>query len=499
MTTSSTQLRATHGLAALFAEAGARARTSGRPVLVSAAERVAAIDPLDALESIGRAAGRDGSLAEYAAHRMYWAHPVDAFALAGVGAAAAFAPAGPDRFAMVDREWAALLDGALIDDPSGGAAGAGPVLMGGFAFDPDSPAAAHWRGFPSALLTLPRLQLAVVRGACWLTTTVLVSPDGEPDVDLAALDRLRAHLLGDAADRDGTAQTPRRGDVPPFGGATPTAEWRALVRRAVKAIRAGRMEKVVLARAVHARLTRDVDVTAVLRHLRSAYEDCYVFGCWRDDAAFVGASPERLVRLDGSDVRASSLAGSIRRGATPEEDAALGMTLMASAKDRAEHAMVRQALCDGLAELCEEVAAPEEPSLLTLPQVHHLHTPVRGRLRAGRSLLDVVARLHPTPAVGGVPRDAALRFIRDHEQLDRGWYAGPIGWVGRDRGELAVALRSALVRNRDAWLYAGCGIVVDSDPDHEYAESLLKLRPMELALSAACDAAPIAATRGPAR
>jgi isochorismate synthase len=373
--------------------------------------------------------------------------------------------------------------------------------MGGVAFEPTGPSAAHWRGFPSALLTVPRLQLAVVRGACWLTATVLVGPDGTPDVDPATLGRLRARLVGHTAERDHTPPTQRRGAAPALGDARPTARWRALVSAAVASIHAGRMEKVVLARAVHAALARDVDVAAVLRHLRSAYEDCYVFGWWQGGGAFIGATPERLVRLDGGDVRASSLAGSIRRGATPEEDAALGMALMGSAKDRTEHAMVRQALCDGLAELCDDVAAPEEPSLLTLPQVHHLHTPVRGRLRAGRSLLDVVARLHPTPAVGGVPREAALRFIREHEQLDRGWYAGPIGWIGRDRGELAVALRSALIRGREAWLYAGCGIVADSDPDHEYAESLLKLRPMELALGAATasDVAPMAVASGAAR
>jgi isochorismate synthase len=245
------------------------------------------------------------------------------------------------------------------------------------------------------------------------------------------------------------------------------------------------LRKVVLAREVHAAASREMDVFETLRHLRAAHRDCFVFGYWRGARAFVGATPERLVRLDGRDVRASSLAGSAKRGASPEADAAHAAALLASPKDRAEHAAVRDALRDGLDELCDDVRAPDEPSLLTLRHVHHLHTAVRATLRRGHSLLDVVARLHPTPAVGGTPREAALRFIRDHEQLDRGWYAAPIGWVGRQGGEFAVALRSAVISGCAATLIAGCGIVADSEPELELAESELKLRPMKAALAVA--------------
>jgi isochorismate synthase len=242
---------------------------------------------------------------------------------------------------------------------------------------------------------------------------------------------------------------------------------------------------VVLARARRAAAPHALDAAAALRHLRAAYPECHIFGCWRGDAAFVGASPERLVKVAGRDVQASSLAGSAPRGATEAEDARLAAGLLTSSKDQAEHAVVRDTLAAALDELCDDVIAPEQPSLFTLPQVHHLHTAVRARLRAGRTLLELVARLHPTPAVGGAPREAALTFIREHERLDRGWYAAPIGWIGRDGGELAVALRSAVIRRDEAWLFAGCGLVADSDPEMEFAETLLKLRPMELALAAA--------------
>lgn len=461
-------------LTALFPEALAQARATGRAVLVSVAERVTELDPLDVLEALydHRASLRDC---------MYWSRPDDGFALAGLGAALTLAPAGATRFATADRAWRALLADALTDAPDD-VPGAAPVLMGGFSFDPDGPRTTEWRDFAATSLTLPRVQIATSGDTCWITTNVLVRPDDE-DVDAAAALELRARALAARARSAGRAR-PRSARVECVD-ARPAAEWRALVREAATAVRDGALEKVVLAREVRTSAAHAFDVIAMLHHLRAAHPTCYVFACWRGDSAFVGASPERLVRLDERDVRASSLAGSVRRGATREEDETLAAELLASEKDRVEHEIVRRTLCTGLARLCDDVTCASEPSLLSLPQVHHLHTAVRARLRGGHSLLELVGALHPTPAVGGAPRETALRFIREREQLDRGWYAAPIGWVQRDRGEFAVGLRSALVTGARASLFAGCGIVGDSDPAQEYAESLIKLRPMEVALAAA--------------
>lgn len=469
-------------LTPLLAPAAARARTTGAPVLACAVLRVDEIDPLDvATMDVARAYDR-----------MYWSRPSERFAMAGIGAALTFAASGADRFAVTDRAWRALLGDAIVDDAVHAAAsasgGVGPTLLGGFAFDPDGPRSAQWSAFPATSLQLPRLLVTAVDDACWLTASVLVDSTGAPDVELGALDALWS-ALANAASRERA----RPDDAPvshaalSYDDARAPAEWRALVATAVREIRAGAMEKVVLAREVRAHATDDaaLDVGAMLRSLRAAHPDCFVFGCWRSGNAFVGASPERLVQLRAGEVRASTLAGSVRRGTTPDDDDALAARLLASEKDRGEHEVVRRALCAALDELCDDVSAPHEPSLLTLANVHHLHTPVRATLRPGGSLLALVARIHPTPAVGGEPRNAALRFIREHERLDRGWYAAPIGWVQRDRGEFAVALRSALVTSRAASLFAGCGIVADSDPDREYAESLLKLRPIKHALAAA--------------
>lgn len=490
----------TNRIPALLQRAGAQARSTGGPVLVSLVERVPAVDPLDALDAITRAGEGDHALALNTADRMYWSRQVDGLSLAGVGAAVTLTAEGPDRFDTVDRKWTALVRDALIDDPSGDDLGyssgyesgyhpgASPALMGGFSFDPEGPRTSRWRGFPSTHLFVPRLQLALTGGNCWLTTTLLVGEDGQSDIELAVLVRMRACVLESRT----PGATPRHPKVIPRSSQHVTytdvpdpRDWSAMVGDAVTAIRDGEMEKVVLAREVRAVAACTIDVTETLRRLRSANSTCYVFGCWSGGSAFVGASPERLVRVDGREVQSSSLAGSVRRGATAGDDAAQAALLRASAKDRAEHAIVRRALCTALARLCDDVSADDEPALLSLPQVHHLHTAVRGRLRAGHTLLQLAAQLHPTPAVGGAPTDAALRFIREHEQMDRGWYAGPIGWLQRDRGELAVGLRSALIAGTEARLFAGCGVVADSDPDQEYAESVLKLGPMQLALETA--------------
>lgn len=468
----------------MVARAGAKARSNNRSILACSVERVRSIDPLEAIESVAGALRTNPVLATHAGIRAYWTRPADGFTLAGVGSAVSFAPSGRSRFAQIDAGWTQLLGDAVIADSSSDTPGAGPTLIGGFSFDPEQPRCEEWADFPDSRLTVPLLQLVARGGDCWLTTSVLVNPDGKPHVDLTTIGMLRDALLnrtGVDPDSDDSVVD----DDSYICTDTRNADaWRATVRDAVDMIRSGAMEKVVLAREVRASATTDLDVGEILRQLRYAHPGCYVFGFWQGDSAFVGATPERLVRVDAHEVQASSLAGSVRRGATPSEDADRAHELFASAKDRSEHEIVRRTLCAGLARFCDDVTAADMPTLLSLPQVHHLHTAVHARLRAGHTLLQLVAELHPTPAVGGSPRDAALQFIRENEKMDRGWYAGPVGWMQRGRGEFAVALRSALVSGSDALLFAGCGVVEDSDPDIEYAESLLKLRPMQMAITA---------------
>lgn len=475
-------------LGTLIARAEQQARTSGHSVLVSAAEAVADLDPLAVVQAMEQAAQADAGLsALLQAGQAFWASPGGELTIAAFGAATVIVPTGPDRFANADLTWRSLLDHAVLDDASRGALGTGPLLIGGFAFDPEGPRTALWQGFPSTHLIAPALHVTASRDGCWLTTTVIVAPDGTASTPLELLARFVSLAL---ATHPGAHAERAERSLPSslaFTDVQTKASWRTLVGDAIAAIDEGALDKVVVARAVQGVAPRAMHVAALLDRLRVVHRSAYVFGYWRGNQAFVGASPELLVRVSGNDVTASSLAGSARRGATPREDATLAAELLASDKNRTEHAMVHDALRGALTELCDDVTSSETPSLLTLPHVHHLHTAVRARLRAGHSLLALASALHPTPAVGGSPREPALRFLREHERLDRGWYAAPIGWIGRSGGELAVALRSALLSadGRHATLFAGCGIVAESDPEQELAESEVKLRPMQSALEAA--------------
>jgi len=263
-------------------------------------------------------------------------------------------------------------------------------------------------------------------------------------------------------------------------------QWTRLVAEVVQEVRSGDVEKLVLAREVRAHAEAPLVWGDVLRRLTDRYSACTTFAFARGDTCFLGSTPERLIRHDWKTVRANYLAGSAARGVTEDEDRRLSRTLLNDRKEQHEHALVVDALRDALQPLCASLDVPDEPRLLSMPNVQHLHTPVEGVLRNDVHILNLVDRLHPTPAVGGVPKAAACALIQTHEPFDRGWYAGPVGWFdGRGDGEFVVAIRSALLQGPDALLYAGCGIVDGSDPDREYAESRLKLEPMLWALNGA--------------
>jgi isochorismate synthase len=473
-------------LRSLLAEARAKAIAGQRPVLVSSVESAPSLDSLSVLEKFAASSMSDSTLASILEEgSMYWERATDGFTLAGVGAVSTIASSSSDRFDAADAALSALLRDAVVGDQSGGSIGVGPTLMGGFSFDPDGPHSDPWHSFPAAHLIVPRLLLTSANGSSWITVSALIGADGETDVGIETLVRLRnaATAVLPVDVHEGAADSFSR-DLD-FFDQPAAAEWRERVRRAIENIQSGSLEKVVLARAVRAEAPDQIDPYETLHHLRNTHGNAFVFGYWRGANAFVGASPERLIRLDGRSVQATSLAGTAKRGETAEEDAAIAADLLASAKDRTEHAVVLRALKKVLSEHCDDVTASAEPSTLTMSNVHHLQTEVRAHLRPTSSLLNLIGALHPTPAVGGSPRTEALRFIREVEQLDRGWYAAPIGWIGRDGGEFAVALRSAILYGAEAVLYAGCGIVRSSDPELELAESQLKLQPMKSAIAAA--------------
>ena len=250
------------------------------------------------------------------------------------------------------------------------------------------------------------------------------------------------------------------------------------VREATARIRSGVLRKVVLARQIQVRAGRNLDPVLLAARLRSVDPDAYTFVAPTPHGTLVGASPELLVSRRGREVRSNPLAGSAPRSGDPEEDRHNGDELAASAKDREEHAIVVETVADALGPFCEELAWDPEPVLLPTANVWHLSTTFTGTLRdPAAHALQLVAALHPTPAVGGSPGAAALTAIRELEPFDRGAYAGPVGWVDADGdGEWAVALRCAEIDGERATLFAGAGIVAGSDPDAELSETERKFR-----------------------
>jgi isochorismate synthase len=312
-----------------------------------------------------------------------------------------------------------------------------------------------WSGFAAVRFSIPALLAWRRRGRQF------VAAFGEGAQ--ARVDDARRRLDADVHFPDKPAIEARRLRSP-----DERMRWDALVARALAAISSGALDKVVLARAFDVQWDGPLDAEALLASLQARHPACRSFLIRGEDGVFLGASPELLCRIEGDHVVTEALAGS----APP----ALAETLLGSRKDLREHNWVVGHIVRALSTLCESIERKPEPGLRRLANVAHLETPISARLARGRTVADVVAALHPTPAVGGVPSAAARRFLAEHERLDRGLYAGVVGWAGPGRAELAVALRCALVRGRTARVFAGAGIVEGSTAPSEWDETELKAR-----------------------
>jgi menaquinone-specific isochorismate synthase len=407
-----------------------------------------------------------------------WLREGAGFVTAGVAARIPVG-SGPARFARAAEAVAAALQSITADGPSprreNCVPGAGPIAVGALPFDDRS----------AGSLVVPALIVARRSGGSgWLTT---IGPGQEPD----HLDPERDTY------RDGgqTARGPSDG-TPSVNGHSGAADaaaggrrevpgravWTESVRRILADIDAGDVRKVVLARQLVVDAGARLDRRVILDRLRRSHPSCFTYAA----GDFVGASPELLIRRRGNDVVSCPMAGTVRRGDTPEEDEALVAGLRRSVKEAEEHRLLVEAVVAALAPVCTGPPTAGEPDVIRFPTVSHLATRVSGVLRdPAPSALALAGRLHPTPAVGGLPRSEALAAIADLEGFDRGLYAGPVGWVDADGdGEWAVALRGAQLDGPRARLVAGAGIVAGSDPDAEWAETEAKLRPMLAAVGA---------------
>ena len=407
-------------------------------------------------------------LADQPVPRIHWSAP-DGLEIAGGGVAARLTAGGADRFDALRADADALFADFEFDGPHA----ARPRALGGVAFNEHHADAAPWTGFPAALFVLPRVQLVRTDETTHLTVSAL-DPDGGPESVEALLEEYRGVIAELPAmvprdDPPGISETRHR---------TPEAEWKTQVRAAADRISNGELEKVVLALALAVDLENPADVPDILERLRRTYPECYRFLVQpTETAGFFGAPPERLVALDGREVRTEALAGSVARGDTPERDADLAASLVESEKLQHEQRLVVEAICEQLDPL--GTVREGERGVHRLATIQHLRTPIEATLDDDEHVLSIVEALHPTPAVGGLPPGAAWNVIRETETFERGWYAAPVGWFDAEGdGEFAVAIRSGLVGGRTATLFAGNGIVGDSDPDAEWEEVQLKYRPI---------------------
>lgn len=348
------------------------------------------------------------------------------------------------------EQWRQLVAEASVDN-SLNLPGTGLIAFGSFAFD-DSSAAA-------STLIVPAVVLGVRDGRIWLTTV-----EGVETPDFWSKKTEYGH----------------NAPVSFAPGSVSPEKFKKLVAEAVKKISLGELEKVVLARDVVSKLDINFDIRDVLKKLAETYPTCWVYSV---DGMF-GASPELLVRVSHSQVSARVLAGTAGRGTDPGVDQAIAVALAASSKNTTEHTFAVNSLVKSLTPFCIQVDADPTPFSLALPNLWHLASDVHGVLRKDASVLDLAAALHPTAAVAGTPTETAQKLIAELEQTDRGRYAGPVGWIGADGdGEWAIALRGAQINGTDIRAFAGCGIVAESEPDAELAETELKFRPITEALS----------------
>lgn len=437
------------------------ARRDGRSRLGNISLEVPHIDPLAVLQSI------------YEPHELhfYLEKPAEGEAIAGADAVESATFTGANRFAGV-RDWARELDSRLITIGDLDTPRAGPHLFAGFAFAEE---AAPGAVFAPATVFLPRWQVAASLGRYVAVANVRVAPD----TDVAALAaRVQAAHAKFSAFPYHTLAAPAKPLQPTQISETGGAGWfEAAVAEALNRIRAGVYRKIVLARALDLTQSSPFLPLDALNHLREKFPACFGFSLANGRGqSFIGATPERLARVRGRELLTEALASSAPRGATATEDTRLGRDLLGRAKELHEHQVVVEAIVKRLRELGLFSIRAEHARLLLLPNVQHLCSPVSATLPDGVHLLDVLASLHPTPAVGGQPRHAAQPDIARLERFDRGLYAGAVGWFDpAGDGEFVVAIRSALMDGPRARLFAGAGIVEGSAPAAEKAETDLKL------------------------
>ena len=435
------------------------------------------IDPLAVLELIGKASGS----------RFFWERPDHELALAAGGRVAQLKSTGIGRFDYISQQSSALFKRAkTFSDINHSMAGA--HLVGGFSFF-DHPPEGSWRSLGNTAFVLPEWLLIRDGQFSILNITRTWAPSDTTEtlrqwyIDWYNnfVTKLQMHLERSRILKD-----------PEYSGreivitetATDLPTWTKRVEQAIKAIKENKFRKIVLARELRIPIKKKISATKLIHSLRREYPSCYSFLFQLNaEAAFLGSTPEKLLSLQSPYIKTEALAGSISRGKTATRDAINEKKLLESTKDLEEHDYVLQVLREKLSSITESLVHPPGPVIKKYANVQHLCTPVAATLSSSHNAIDILGRLHPTPAVGGFPQHEAVQYIQPMEQIERGWYAGPFGWFNSNRrAEFSVAIRSGLVSRSHVRFFAGAGIVENSDPLTEWEETRLKFIPMQRGL-----------------
>lgn len=452
---------------ARFLAAARAAAPAGRRILVSITLEVEHIDPLAVLETID----------EPGVWHQYVERPDEDLAVAAAEPVLEATFAGPGRFREA-RDWVRAATADALAVGGEGLPLGGPVAFATFAFLDDE------TDVPAARVVFPRWMVARRDGRSVAVANLTVAADdADAALEAQAQRVLRAHA------RFGSFEY---APPPPPGGPVPAlvaaaeddaVRFRAAVADALACLARGEFEKIVVARRKRFEAAGALRPLAILDRLRQRFPACHAFSCGFGPRSFIGATPEMLVELRGGRVVTEAIAGTAPRGAGASDDARQARALLASDKDRREHALVVESILRRLRQAGVTPDEPGRPRLLQLANVQHLRTPLAGTPPEGCHLLDLAAVLHPTPAVGGKPRAAALPHVRRLDGFDRGPYAAPLGWITPDGGgRLLVALRAGWIEERAATLFAGVGVVAGSDPERELAETEMKFRALADAL-----------------
>ena len=422
--------------------------------------------------------------------QYYWEKPSGEFAIAARGALVSLSASGRGRFAAMEQQRRSVMESAAsfvsgVESDSC----LGLTFLGGFSFF-DEVESADWDSFEAASLTVPKWLITKSEAHCSATVALDLASFHSPDIlydevisQLHQIDRAMSSAPGQHFPSPVSREVTRGEAANGVSAAKLKSGFNSWISSVVKAkdqIRRKTFEKIVLARRLTVPRERSPGPTSLLNRLRQHYENCSCFLIHPPgDKSYLGATPEQLVAFRHGLLRTEALAGSMKRGQTTTEDMHLEKALSFSAKNRHEHQFVVRDIEQRLRPFAQSIHRSDNPRVKKLSNVQHLYTPIRADLKPGATMLSVLEQLHPTPAVGGYPWEKAASYIRQLENFERGWYAGPVGWLNASgHGEFAVAIRSGLLSKDKAHFFAGCGIVADSNPQTEWKEMNLKLKPM---------------------